>query len=336
MSRVIVINDIHWTRNPPACRGPEYSNQLSKKFDQVLNLAVKLKVDALLCTGDWFHRKGRVTHRECNDLLTILNDFSVEGIKVAGIAGNHDIAGDKIKGIGNIHQRAVGVLVYSGLLQLLDHVPLELSDLYVTGTSYFHGCDRDNISRLRMYGAENKTDGKTHLHLAHGALVLSGTFFDEFSVAQDIVDLLAKHGRMPDILVSGHLHYHEGIKKFRSGITGKMASVCRPGGFSRVSRDDLDRQPRMLLIDARKGKYVLKEIPIDRDEVEAPAEPKTDEKTDEQVERIQDFVRSLRLEADQWSTSDFRPLLTKICDELDYGEGVLERAVELLETHERS
>lgn len=307
--RALVLNDLHYTRSEPTARGPDYAKAILEKLHEARFLALKVRASAILCTGDWFDRKGKVTYQETCDMLAILLQWREAGLQVAGILGNHDVAGHSLE---SLDTRAVGVLVRSGALQLLDQHPLTIEDdrgsLYVTGTSYFHGCDRDDRARAEMYGAPPGPDPAAfHLHLAHGALVLRGEFFEDFTRAEDLPSLLVAADRCPDLVVSGHLHYPEAARSFQRPVpTGeeppdppRRVVFARNGSVARVSRDDLTRIPTALLVATAGRDVVLREVEIGRPVTPielAPVEDRRDR--DEAQARLTQFVQVLREQAE--------------------------------------
>lgn len=335
MSRLIVFNDPHFSRHAPECRSDTYAGEILDKFHDVARVARRLKATTIGCTGDWFHRKGKVTFHEANDLLAVLNRWREEGIDVVGILGNHDIAGHSLDSLDN---RAVGTLVNSNVLRLLDYGPYEVGpDLWVTGTSYFHGCDHDDDARVKMYGharPEDLPQDGCHVHLAHGTLLQRGEFFEDYTVASELIDLLAEHGVLPDVIACGHLHFDEGIKLYdRPDGPGKVA-ICRVGSLGRVSSDDFDRQPKALVIAVKDGRFVCKATPIGKDVLKPGSTPEGSETGTERTEKIQDFVRVLREEADEWELADHTQLLEACAEQLGHDEKILKRALTAVEAHQ--
>ncbi len=346
MSRLILFNDPHFSRHPPECRAESYPHEILDKMHECAALAVRLKAQAVGCSGDWFHRKGKVTFAEANDVLAAARSWRAKGLDVFGILGNHDIAGHSLDSLDN---RAVGTLVHSRVLQLLDHEPYRCAspdgEIYVTGTSYFHGCDHDDIARIRMYGAETPwergdepgtdTEGNPaplHVHVAHGTLVRR-EFFEEYTVMSELVEALFLANCLPDVIVCGHLHYSEGVQMFpRPDGNGEVA-ICRVGSLGRVSSDDVERQPQALVIAAKWPRFICKAVPIGKD----PKKPKgqavneAGETREEHEERIQDFVRILREEADTWSVVDHSVLLGRLATEMALPEEALAMAVQAVE-----
>lgn len=330
MTRFAIFNDPHYTRHPPQKRGDSYPGKILDKFHEVAHVAKRLKVDAIGCTGDWFHRKGKVTFNEANDILAVLSSFHRKGFDVIGILGNHDIAGHKIESLDN---RAVGSLVHSKVLQLLDHYPYVASDCVVTGTSYFHGCDKDDEARIRMYGGPKieRHEG-IHIHLAHGTLINKGSFFGEYTLAPDLIDLLHENDRLPDVIVCGHLHFSEGVRYYPNPASPKhKIAVCRIGSLGRVSVDDFDRQPAALLIAVQGTDTVIREFPIGEPIDYREERQENSETGDEYQERIENFVAALRAEADSWSVADHRSLLAEITERLGHGEEVFDLALKHVE-----
>lgn len=339
MPRIVVFNDPHFSSTEPECRAPSYPQEILAKLHEVARLAVKLKAQGIGCTGDWFHRKGKVTFRELNDLLAVLSGWRHQGLEVVGIAGNHDIAGHALD---SLDSRAIGGLVHAKVLRLLDHEPWTVSDddgtLHVTGTSYFHGCDASDEARVRMYGARRPADlpeDAVHLHFAHGTLLQRGEFFEDFTTAEPLIELLAAHDALPDVITCGHLHFSEGVKTYpRPGAPGRTVSVCRVGSTGRVAADDLDRQPACLVVASRGAKVVLREVPIGAAPKRAlgqDGEPASARSPEEHEARIKDFVRILREEAEDFSLLEHDKLLRAISDKLGHDEGIYQRALAAVE-----
>lgn len=334
MPKIIVFNDPHYTRHAPVNRKETYPREILAKFRQITDLAREHKCQAIGCTGDWFHRKGKVTFTEQNDLLTMLNNWRRKGFDTIGIVGNHDIAGHKLESFNN---RAVGGLIRSGSLHLLDYddytTGTKNDRLIVTGTSYFHGCDDNDTNRLKMYGREiKKPKGAVHVHFAHGTLINKGSFFGNYTTAPELIELLAENGCLPDIIVCGHLHFSEGVREYKNPIDpSKKVLVCRVGSLGRVSKDDFDRKPSALLIATKQGQFAAKELPIGKGLVFEPDESTPGQDPKDHEDRIKGFVRILSERADQFSVTDHRPLLKETAEELGYGDDVIDIAIEAIE-----
>ena len=334
MTRMLVMNDPHFTHYAPECRADTYPKEILAKFHDVARIAKRLGAKTIGCTGDWFHRKGKTLYRESNDLLSVLNRWREEGISVVGILGNHDIAGHSLDSLDN---RAVGALVHSRVLQLLDHGPYLDGDLGVTGTSYFHGCDASDESRVRMYGAERPEglpEGGCHVHLAHGTLIQRGEFFGDYTVAPELVELLAERGVLPDVIVCGHLHFDEGIKLYDRPDGQGQVAVCRVGSLGRVSSGDFDRRPKALVIAVKNGGFVCKAASIGKDVLMPGEAESAGETAKERESRIQDFVRVLREEADEWELADHTALLRTCAEQLGHDDDALDLAIKAIEARQ--
>lgn len=333
MARLVVMSDIHYTRHPPECRTETYGIEVLDKLHEVARIANAMKADTIACAGDWFHRKGRVTFRETNDLLSVLMGWRRLGLTCCGILGNHDIAGHSLDSLDN---RAAGALVHSGALDLLDHGTLWLDGVAITGASYFHGCDSTDEGRVRAYGAPRPEGAAVHVHLAHGALMHSGSFFEAHTLAPDLIELLHQEGALPDVIVCGHLHYREGIKHYpRPGTRDERVTVARVGSVARVARDDIGRTPSVVLIATKGATWAAKEIPIKVKPIGVIA-PKIDrgKLNNEHQERVMEFVRILRHEADQFSVSDHATLLERVAREAGFGRDVIDMALRAVEARQ--
>jgi hypothetical protein len=353
LPKLICFNDPHFSRTPPECRSESYPREILAKLHEVARVADKIGARTIACSGDWLHRKGRVTPTEINDLLAVLAGWRGRGLNVLGILGNHDAP----MGPASIETRAAGALYFGRVMQLLDlepHAEGSIDDgfIYVTGTSYFHGADASDAARIRAYGApppegwdpklgdeQRSSDAycyqnAVHVHLAHGALVLGGGFPDDFSTPEQLVPLLHEAGRLPDVIVSGHLHFPEGIRYLPRPDGRGQVAFCRIGSLGRVSRDDLARIPAALAIATKGRAYALREIPIGKPAERAAELPEGDPRDPREHERrIKDFAQKLREEAEGISLRDDEKLLREIAERLGHPERAVMKALETIEKH---
>jgi hypothetical protein len=347
--KLVVFNDPHYSRTEPECRAPSYPQEILEKLHAVARIARKIEAPAIACTGDWFHRKGRVTFHEQGDLLAVLSGWRAAGITPLGILGNHDVPG-----LAHMDTRASGGLFHSKVLQLLDLEPwsdgsVDEGYLYVTGTSYFHGCDATDEARARMYGApppegwdpklgdeQRSSDAYQyqnglHVHLAHGALMLRGDFPDDFSSPEQLVPILHAAGRLPDVIVSGHLHFPEEVRRIPRPDGRGDVTFFRVGSLGRVSRDDLDRIPSALVIATAKRELVHKVVPIGKPVAAPEVSPNDPRDPREHEQRIREFAQKLREEAEVLSLEDNAALVRAIAEKQGHGEKVIARVLAAIE-----
>lgn len=334
MPKICIFNDPHYSRTQPTCRTEKYYRECLQELDNCIQVAKKVGAHAVACTGDWFHRKGKTRFSEVNDILTKTSSWRAIGLEVLSILGNHDIAGHDLS---SMSKRAVGAMVHSGQVRLLDKAPYffenDSGSIYVTGTSYFHGCDSSDEARIRMYGANRKVGSDIHIHLCHGTLINKGSFFDDFTTAPELIDLLAAHGKCPDVIVCGHLHFSEGVRAYdHPKVAGKKVLVCRVGSLGRVSRDDMDRVPVCLALATKGTEVKYREYPVGVEASRASSDPVQDPEAN--YDRIREFVSILREESDEWSSRDVRGVVKEVVRKLGYGDLVLERALSAVEGRE--
>lgn len=330
---MVLYNDPHYSRTPPECRAESYPLEILEKLHAVARIARKIGASVIASTGDHFHRKGRVSFREQSDLLAVLSSWRAEGIRPIGILGNHDIAGI---GLDSMDSRAAGAFHHAKVLQLLDVDPALISDesgsIRVTGTSYFHGCDSSDEARVHMYGAPPGSDPEAlHVHLAHGALMLRGDFVSDFSSPEQLVGLLHEAGRLPDVIVCGHLHFPEEVKKIPRPDGRGDVTFFRIGSVGRVSRDDLERIPSALVLATSGRDLAHKIVPIGKpvEKSDAPAGDPRDPR--EHEARIKEFAQKLREEAEVLSLDDNADLIRRVAEGLGHDEKVVVRVLQAIE-----
>lgn len=337
MPKLVLFNDPHYSRTEPECRAPSYSEEILEKLHAVARIARKIEATAIACTGDWFHRK-RPTFHEQADLLGVLSGWRAAGIQPLGILGNHDIAGT---GLDSMDVRAAGAFYHAKVLRLLDLEPTFLEDegglIFLTGTSYFHGCDSSDEARIRMYGAEldsnpNIRDRTLHVHLAHGALMLRGEFVDDFSSPEQLVGLLHEAGRLPDVIVCGHLHFPEEVRTIPRPDGRGDVTFFRIGSIGRVSSNDVERIPAALVLATAARKLVYKIVPVGKPVAPAlpsatPGDPRDPR---EHEARIKEFAQKLREEAEVLSLDDNANLIRKVAEGLGHGEKIVARVMQAI------
>lgn len=275
MLKFLYIGDIHETENVPSSRIDDFKETVHKKRKEILQIARKNEVNAILQGGDFFDRP-----KVSNDFLTfILSEWGIDqllirdtllniqlgkasisdlsshiknAIPMIGIIGNHDLIGGAIE---SYDKTSLSILQESGLINIVSKDnPFVFKDddisVCITGTSYNFQIDEDKEN----YIIRNKTHDY-HIHLAHGMLMNKsyGKMF-KHTLIQDIA-LETK----ADLTINGHDHTGYPLTK----INDKL--FVNPGSIVRVSstKKEFNRMPKVLLISVSKEQGLeVQEIPL--------------------------------------------------------------------------
>lgn len=121
---ILVVNDLHMSERSPGERRSEYFRQIMNKLVECEELSRDCA--AVVFTGDMFHQKiaRNVSHRTVRVLIAVLKRFKVP---IYAILGNHDIVG---AAHASKERQPIGVLLESGVINLLDRVIIEDTELF--------------------------------------------------------------------------------------------------------------------------------------------------------------------------------------------------------------
>lgn len=87
--RIVIMNDVHKASVPPVSRKSNYNDCINAKLKEIYDFTVDNDVEALCCTGDWFHSKNpdNIPYWLTNELAAWFFKFE---IPVITALGNHD------------------------------------------------------------------------------------------------------------------------------------------------------------------------------------------------------------------------------------------------------
>jgi len=238
MIRALVLNDIHFSDQPPLGRLPTYREDIAAKLRECAEITRTEDIDITLLSGDWFHQKRQnlVSHGLVQESADILRTFHGQR---KGILGNHDLS---FEGAASMSTQPIGTLAKTGALDiLLEDEILDFGGFTVLLSPVVWMPDQDLDATNFALGPESLARAQEAdyvIRIAHGAIVPPGWGDVPFAVVPaDAIDL----SRI-DILLSGHLHPDYGVFDIQQG-----SHVCRfanLGSLSRVSRtpDQLSRE----------------------------------------------------------------------------------------------
>lgn len=264
MLKFLYFGDIHGGSKAPRYRTDNFEETRANKIRQILDIAKKNNVVALLQAGDFLNKANispeyltkeiiNWTSVNINDVVfdIMMGEKTVKDLELAikdvfpmvGTIGNHELIGGELD---SFEKTSLNTLVQMGFMTLVDKDnPLIFKDedgmtVAITGAPYTHQIDDEDKS---AYIIDNKTTD-FHIHMAHGMLMPKsyGKKFKHTVVSEIAYDTKA------DLTINGHDH----IGYDEIELDGKK--FINPGSPFRLSAEkkEISRMPKVLLISISK------------------------------------------------------------------------------------
>jgi DNA repair exonuclease SbcCD nuclease subunit len=318
MIKFVWRTDVHLSDRAPASRKDDWTETVLGKLRQTILVANKIKADAILDGGDFFHIKspGRNSH----ELIRKVADLHAEcACPVYANVGNHDcVYGD----YAYIDQQPLGVLYSTGVFKRLydEHEAVFTDDdgmkVRVIGIPY-HGTKYD---MERFYNIE-KGDEDYLIVIAHVlASAKGGTMFENEDIVKydDIAYLNV------DAWLFGHWHKDQGVRTVNGAPFVNIGSLVRGA----LTQDSMTRKPCMAVLTITKEAGVkVQQVGLRVQDAEEVFDTERREQVEARTSTIDAFVASLR---DRLVDSD-KPTLESAVETMDLSDDVRETAILYLE-----
>jgi DNA repair protein SbcD/Mre11 len=231
---ILTFADPHLSDKAPASRTDNYEAAILGKLDQIAQIACKVKARAVICSGDFFHRKAYVPHRLVAAYLNwARNLWEDGGVHVLGIAGNHDLIANRL---ASLPTQPLGVLFQSEWFTNVAETPWTLDRVTVVGAAY---PDATVMAQLPV-PPERTQPQQVRILVMHAFAGLEGGEWFGATVHR-----YADLARLPyDVFVFGHDHRDQGVVQ----VDGKW--FINVGALARgsIGKADLVREIKIGLI----------------------------------------------------------------------------------------
>ena len=316
MLNLIFRTDLHVSdQNPVSWKG-DYAGEGWSCIQQIGELAVKYRCQAVLDGGDYFHVKAssKNPHHIVARTAQLHRSYPCP---VYSIPGNHDITWNNLD---SLDKQPLGVLYAAGVFELLKDVTLKTDGYRVRLVGLPYSPHRKIEDFHVQKGEEDLLIVVAHVLAGEDPPSKVEEFFGEpvFRYGDMIV------GGGADAFLFGHWHRDQGVVKL-----GRTYFI-NPGAVSRgtLSSENIDRQPKVILLSAGPNSpLTIKEIPL----AVSPSSEVFDleKKTQKQKEDadIDNFVERIRSD----SMFDSSISIEENVDSLDFAKDVRERALHYLE-----
>lgn len=312
--KILYLTDTHIRGTSPRSRLDDLPTALKAKLAEVVALARRHGVSAILHGGDLFDRPD-VAPAVALDFLRVLMDAPCP---IYGIAGNHDVYGFNPQ---TVPRTMLGLFDGFGLFRLLrpgERAWIEGDGLKVQVTGQEFHAELDRRNPLLDYCVVNEgVGGSLHerareadfaIHLTHGML-LERPFFE--GSAHTLLDQVMAH-TVADVTFGGH--YHPGWSKIYE-VEGRL--FINPGALVRLGNQAADyRRPvQVVLLTLEQGQPVRAElIPLTSARPGEEVLDRSQEGAQMARERaLADFIQGIG-DASQFEVLEVQAIMERIAD----------------------
>lgn len=271
--KFLYFGDRHATFKQPGNRLDNFFETCKNKDLEIMEIARREKVSALLQPGDFFEEKDiKGENKFIQEMIerysmfnpkTFIEEYISTGkadisalqnfIPMVCIAGNHDLIGENIDSLSST---TLGLLASMGQLNLVSKdkpmffVTEDGLKVAITGTNYHINMDEPEY--IDDYIVTEKL-GDVHIHIVHG--MLSDKDMGKL-IKHTLIDNIKN--TKADITLCGHNHIGFGILNIDDKYFVNIGSLTRYTGDIK----EIKRTPSVALIDISKKGINIEEIPL--------------------------------------------------------------------------
>lgn len=237
---VLAFGDLHYSSEPPSSRTPTYQAELDAMLDEVLALARRYSVSAVIQAGDHFHRKGRTSHADVSRLMSKYRPIA-ESFPFLSVAGNHDMIGHNRL---SVHEsQPLGVVAKSRFVKLIGDEVFRMGSgrmvVNAVGLDYSPNPSPTDIARSINKRVPGVCEGVVVV-LHHDIIGPQDRKAYLFEIAR-VVDV-------PVLVLNGHIH------EPCDAITVGHGTIVNLGSIARTSIAERNNHPSAVLATFSKGK----------------------------------------------------------------------------------
>ncbi len=330
--RLLYVTDTHIRGTSPRSRLDDMPKALKAKLQEVVELAYRHQVRAILHGGDLFDRPD-VAPAVALDFLEVLRQAPCP---IYGIAGNHDLFGHNPN---TVPRTMLGLFDGFDLFRLItpgEPVWLEGDGLKVQVTGQWFHAEIDRRDPRLDYcvlpeGAapeeglhRRSPEADFAIHLTHGML-LERPFFE--GTAHTLLSTVMDH-TAADVTFGGH--YHPGWSRVHE-LSGRL--FINPGALVRLGNQtaDVERAIQVVLLELEKGRPVRYELI--RLQSARPGEEVLDRSREEALlareMALADFLQSVG-DSGQFEVLEVQAIMERIADNEGVSPAVRQEALRRL------
>ena len=315
--KFLVCSDIHFSDVNPVSRIDNYLEALLAKMGQIRAAAEKLRIEALIISGDVFHVKApsRVSHSLTQIVMDCFQKFSCP---ILCLPGNHDLSDNRLD---SLPRQPLGTLFKAGVaINLIEVQPYKLSDQDVCVG--IQAVPYSSTPKLEDFKLPRPERIDCEILVAHCFADRNpGNFFGERVFGYEELMTVST----ADVFLFGHDHRDHGLT-----VIGKKHFLS-VGAISRGSldTDNLTRDVKIGYVEIGRQGIISKEYKLSVRPASEVFDLKKKEKEQKDQKVIEDFVSTLAKPIDM-DASD----MEKILASMQFPREVLEKIKYYLEQAE--
>lgn len=251
--RLLYLTDTHLRGLASEARVDDFTETVKTKLREIVSLAGRLKVSAVIHGGDLFDlpEPGLGQVGEYIEILGRLN------VPVYAVPGNHDLYGNNPSTLPRV---LFGFLARMGFVRMLTREPVFFDlggekRLQVTGQGYHPEIDRRDWTLDYVVA---KKEAEFAVHVVHGMLlprsvISPAPFLPAATPAEDVLE-----ATKADVTLAGHYHIPWEVR-----VNGKAA--LNPGALVRLSAhpEEIGRTPQALLLEFSEAGFSYQFVPLE-------------------------------------------------------------------------
>lgn len=283
--RFITSSDEHQSDLSPGYRKDDYRSAIFKKLEWQGEFARKIKANAVLRGGDFFHVKAanRTTHASVAIASDIHRKYPCD---TYAIAGNHDMVyNDPL----TISKQPLGVMMKSSVFKPMDNAIFESGSMRVrvVGVDYTTDLDVDGLHDLvRKRKDDTYTVAFVHALASMAPEEKIQSFFNERIF--DYRDLVFEG--CPDAYVFGHYHKDQGIVDHLGVKFVNLGAISRGA----LTFENLERVPKISSIVCSSQGISIEEHVVPHLDASSVFDLDLKKKRDKEHKSLDEFIAKLR------------------------------------------
>jgi len=320
--RLFTSSDEHISDQNPALRVDEYINTVLNKINWQHEFAKNAGCEAIIRGGDLFHHKNpsKTSHMTMLKLMEILKKHDLNNFV---LIGNHDVVNSNLD---NLSRAPLGVMYQMPRFNRLHQQVFQRGSLSVEVVSIDYSpletldSLKGKILKNHKY---NYTIAVVHALAEDKPKESLSKFFGDAVFAYEDLDFPG----VADVLVFGHYHKDQGIRKLGNTQIVNLGSLTRGS----LTFENMNRKPKNAMITLSGSGVSIEEIVVPHADASKVFDIRKKESIEKEIRDITEFVDKLR----RGSNTSFNGIEDfKLQLEKEYPEKIAQMALRFLEAAE--
>lgn len=306
--RYVVLNDPHLDISAPSSRRTDdYLETAFTKLKFITDLCIEVNAEALVCTGDWFHKKNPqgVPHRLVRRLVEWADDLTrCHRIPILTTLGNHDVQFNDMSRASIDKQPVSLLLQLPGVIRLETFGPWFSNGVVFIGRDYRPDLHLDDgttmVDRSQFeIPSATITGWRTVVQVTHASVLPEKQMWPHL-LASEVAEISPA-----TICHTGHIHEDLGIHRFEREQGPfwwtNVGSMTRGS----LTEETIARKPKVLVVEIEDGEEpVFTEVVLPHQPAENIYDVESYREAKAEAKVFRDWTSKLREELHATATQD--------------------------------